>query len=301
MTEINDENKGLDKEAVEEHEKSTKVKTIEYIQIGDYRIETWYYSPFPSDYNYRECLYFCSFCLTYFQLEEELTYHIGHCKFFYPPGDEIYRDDKVSIFEVDGYKAPTYCENLCLISKLFLDHKVTDNECTSFLFYIICERSDEGCYMVGYFSKEKMSENGFNLSCIMILPPFQRNGYGKLLIDFSYLLSRTEEKLGSPETPLSDLGFSTYFAYWLRVLIEAMQICKKEVSIKRLSTVTGIHADYVESTLKLAGLLRIKNKEQYLVTDLEILNYLRENFARDFKRAEKRRLLWVPYPDESGF
>jgi hypothetical protein len=47
----NDENKGMDTRQVEEHEVSTKIKTIKYVQLGFcYKIETWYYSPFPSEY-----------------------------------------------------------------------------------------------------------------------------------------------------------------------------------------------------------------------------------------------------------
>ena len=45
------------------------------------------------------------------------------CKMRHPPGDEIYRDGSVSIFEVDGRKNKIYCQNLCLLSKMFLDHK----------------------------------------------------------------------------------------------------------------------------------------------------------------------------------
>lgn len=56
-----------------------------------------------------------------------------------PPGDEIYRDDRVSVFEVDGQKNPTYCENLCYLSKLFLDHKNLAHDTEPFLFYIGCE------------------------------------------------------------------------------------------------------------------------------------------------------------------
>lgn len=39
--------------------------------------------------------------------------------------------------------------------------------------------------MVGYFSKEQGNPDGNNLACICILPPFQRSGYGKFLIQLS--------------------------------------------------------------------------------------------------------------------
>lgn len=48
---------------------------------------------------------------------------------------------------------------------------------------------------MGYFSKEKASEEGYNLACILALPAFQRKGYGKLLISFSYELSKLEGKV----------------------------------------------------------------------------------------------------------
>jgi len=48
---------------------------------------------------------------------------------------------------------------------------------------------------VGYFSKEKKSEQGYNLACILTLPAYQRKGYGKALISMSYELSRIEKKV----------------------------------------------------------------------------------------------------------
>lgn len=44
---------------------------------------------------------------------------------------------------------------------------------------------NRGFHIVGYFSKEKESTEDYNVACILTLPPYQRKGYGKLLIEFS--------------------------------------------------------------------------------------------------------------------
>ena len=57
---------------------------------------------------------------------------------------------------------------------------------------MLCEMNndEQGSYsLAGYFSKEGSYENGNNLACIMVLPPYQRRGYGKFLISLSYFLS----------------------------------------------------------------------------------------------------------------
>lgn len=46
-----------------------------------------------------------------------------------------------------------------------------------------------------YVLQEKMSEEGYNLACILMLPCYQRKGYGKFLISFSYELSKIEGKV----------------------------------------------------------------------------------------------------------
>jgi len=95
------------------------------------------------------------------------------------------RKEKVSVWEVDGQKQKTYCQNLCLLAKCFLDTKTLYYDVEPFLFYVMTVADSEGCHSVGYFSKEKDSFLNYNVSCIMTLPPYQRQGYGRLLIDFS--------------------------------------------------------------------------------------------------------------------
>jgi GNAT superfamily N-acetyltransferase len=78
---------------------------------------------------------------------------------------------------------------------LFLDHKTLYYDTDPFLFYVMCTRDERGFHIVGYFSKEKESAEDFNVACILVLPPYQRCGYGSLLIEFSYELSKIEHKV----------------------------------------------------------------------------------------------------------
>jgi histone acetyltransferase MYST1 len=54
--------------------------------------------------------------------------------------------------------------------------------------------------------------NDFNLACIMVMPPYQRRGFGKFLISLSYELSKGRKC--TPEKPLSDMGKVGYKSYW---------------------------------------------------------------------------------------
>jgi hypothetical protein len=174
--------------------------------------------------------------LHFFKRRSQLLRHLGKCKLRHPPGDEIYRKDNISMFEVrcsccmqysrpnktpelcgqmsvlptahsaqqqpqhstiffallgyahscqhhhaaglpaaaalcnrhmteaccracwrclccvccqvDGRKEKQYCQNLCYLAKLFLDHKTLYYDVDLFLFYVLCETDARGAHIV---------------------------------------------------------------------------------------------------------------------------------------------------------
>ncbi|KAA6378886.1 MAG: putative histone acetyltransferase of the MYST family 2 [Streblomastix strix] len=348
------------------HIENTKIKFIERIEFGKHEIETWYYSPYPDEYEIVPKLFICEGCLKYMRKKKTLIQHRQKCGWFCPPGKIIYREGNIAVFEVDGAEQSLYSQNLCLLMKLFLDHKVIFYDVGQFLFYVLCEidgqwnercedelmwkdperierekeekykemekeqlkgslnaskigqinnninnnnkkdkkkemivdheqqstdndnkhnqrkkkrirdelsqlkmdldvqednnnqRIDENeqnnqtqqqqqqqqqdnesdnqtinqdippeeqfptFHIMAYFSKEKKSSDGYNLSCIATLPPYQRQGHATFLISFSYLLSINEQKIGEPERPLSDLGHRSFLSYWKGAIFDAM-------------------------------------------------------------------------------
>uniref|UniRef100_A0AAQ5WWI0 Histone acetyltransferase n=1 Tax=Amphiprion ocellaris TaxID=80972 RepID=A0AAQ5WWI0_AMPOC len=260
-------------------EGSNMIKTIVF---GRYELDTWYHSPYPEEYARLGRLYMCEFCLKYMKSQTILRRHLAKCVWKHPPGDEIYRKGNISVFEVDGKKNKIYCQNLCLLAKLFLDHKTLYYDVEPFLFYVMTEADNTGCHLVGYFSKEKNSFLNYNVSCILTMPQYMRQGYGKMLIDFSYLLSKVEEKVGSPERPLSDLGLISYRSYWKEVLLRYLNNFQgKEISIKEISQETAVNPVDIVSTLQSLQMLKYW-KGKHLVLK-------RQDLIDDWKAKETKR------------
>ncbi|KAK4133612.1 hypothetical protein BT67DRAFT_422798 [Trichocladium antarcticum] len=278
---------------------------IECIEFGGWEIDTWYAAPYPEEYSRNRVLYICEFCLKYMNSDYVAWRHKLKCPAKHPPGDEIYRHGSVSVFEVDGRKNPVYCQNLCLLAKLFLGSKTLYYDVEPFLFYVLCEYDDLGYHFVGYFSKEKRASSQNNVSCILTLPIHQRKGYGNLLIDFSYLLTRAEEKTGSPEKPLSDMGLVSYRNYWrlvmCRYLVEHFsedKSGKTGLGIKRISDDTGMTPDDVVSALEGLRCL-VRDPQTQLYAFRVDLQYCREYVgkweAKKYVQLNPKALTWTPY------
>ena len=171
----NNPNLGDSDKQVIDFEKSYKIKNVESIQFGKHFSETWYFSPLPKEFHVK-CLYICDFCLSFFINKQEYLRHSRKCEVRHPPGDEIYRDGTIAFFEVDGALQGNYCENLCYICRMYLEHKQLDYALIHFLFYILCEIKEDGFHLVGYFSKHKTAmavvpkPERQNLSCILTMP-----------------------------------------------------------------------------------------------------------------------------------
>jgi len=279
-----------------EHETLTKVKYIDRVQIGRFEIDTWYFSPYPEDYGKCPKLWICEFCLKYMRYEKTYRFHQGDCLIRQPHGKEIYRKGTLSIYEVDGKDYKLYCQNLCLLAKLFLDHKTLYFDVEPFIFYILCEVDKYGAHIVGYFSKEKESPDGNNVACILTLPPYQRKGYGKLLIAFSYELSKQEQVTGSPEKPLSDLGKLSYRSYWSWVLLEILRDFRGTLSIKDLSGMTSITQGDIISTLQSLNLVKYwKGQHVICVTPKLIEEHLKSaEYNKPRLIVDIDALKWTP-------
>lgn len=121
--------------------------------------------------------------------------------------------------------------------------------------------------VVGFFSKEKMSWDNNNLACILVFPPWQRKGLGKILMGVSYELSKREGHIGGPEKPLSELGKKGYSKFWEARIARAIIGIKNKSSltIGEIGEACWVLPEDIISTLKDMGLCTKKKANGSLV------------------------------------
>ena len=110
--------------------------------------------------------------------------------------------------------------------------------------------------MLLLLNNTRYSDMGYNLACILTFPSVQRTGYGRFLMSFSYELSKKEEKAGSPEKPLSDLGAVGYKSCWAHTILKTLRDYQGQmISIMDITRLTSILPEDIQSTLNMLGLI----------------------------------------------
>ncbi|MCJ1311880.1 hypothetical protein MMC25_005553 [Agyrium rufum] len=274
-------------------------RTISSVVFGDKLFKTWYPSLYPEELVGKdvERLHVCLLCFRYSTLPSHMYDHMQECVRVtqVPLGQEIYSHDEYSIHEIDGEEE----KNLSLFAKLFLDTKSVFFDVSSFQYYTLIHHpggpgSGRTHEVVGFFSKEKMSWDNNNLACILIFPPWQRKGLGKILMGASYEISHQEGRIGGPERPLSDLGRKGYLRFWqarvAKIILDSR--VKSTMTVEQIAEKSWMLVDDVMFALKEMGCLEIKKrgKADMLITKDAVRAWVKANNV-DIK----------PPVDEKGF
>ncbi|OAF64065.1 hypothetical protein A3Q56_08227, partial [Intoshia linei] len=254
---------------------------LSVIQFGEYEIDIHFKSSYSLECAMVKKLFICDLCLKYFGSNVLISRHVSKCCVSQPPGNIVYKHDDLVLFKVDGDRQVEYCQNLCLLAKLFLEHKTLHYDVQPFLFYVLCVLKNGAHKFVGYFSKEKFNDKMFNLSCILTLPIYQRKGYGQFLISYSYLISKMNKSPSGPEKPFSTMGEIAYHSYWKRIIvsyfIENENI--ESISIKDIMDTTGIMACDVIETLEKLSMLGYRGNNAYII---RMKKQIFDKFTHDF-------------------
>jgi histone acetyltransferase MYST1 len=81
----------MDEASLIEHEEVTKVKNIRFVTFGPYKMECWYFSPYPEEiWNTGpvDTLYVCEFTFRFFKAKGDLLRHFSKPNLQrHPPGE----------------------------------------------------------------------------------------------------------------------------------------------------------------------------------------------------------------------
>lgn len=126
-----------------------------------------------------------------------------------------------------------------------------------------------------------MSWDNNNLACILVFPPWQRKGLGKIMMGISYELSRLGGHIGGPEKPLSELGRIGYLKFWqARIANSILGLkVKTTLSVEDIAEACWMLAEDVVSTLKEMDVLgtRKKNDRTLVISKARVREWVKLN------------------------
>lgn len=192
-----------------------------------------------------------------------------------------------------------YCRNISYLARMFLQHKTLQADVEIFYFYVLYAKQPDNTYhLIGYFSKEKLlaTQQGqvpINniLSCILTMPCYQSKGYGSILIDMAYLLASRDNLIGSPEKPLSDLGYMAFHKYWKYRISEYLtEHESNQISLADIVQHTNFTAMDIQSTMRMEKMLIPRNTGDFVCY---VPREKMEEFFASVVKMEKRHAIRI--------
>lgn len=220
-----------------------EIKRTNYIYLNNEKIKIEYNHP-----SLTETIFFCNKCLNISYSLINYKQHDNICKSFY--GLLSYKgvfnnDNQIEIRQIDGLFYSSFSYSLTKLGRYFFIDKSLDSLLEYFYLFTLIVNNK----LVGYFSMDKLFQN-CNISCIVIFPPYRSYKYSYLLIDFSYKIFLLNNKVASPERPLSNGGKIVFKRYWRYIIYNLIKSNNNLLLTPSfISKSTGIIEEDVKETL----------------------------------------------------
>lgn len=271
--------------------KNKIIRNIDSIRIGDNEIDAWYFSPYPSEFCKSRHLYICEYCFKYFNSPKLFQFHCHTKNDSRPKGLEIYRKGTISIFEISSKTDRFYCQSLFLLSKLFLEDSSLSYIIDNITYLILCECDENGAHPIGFLSRPTDWDGNIIFYEIVILPPFQKQGYSQLLLSCVYEMAHRSLVIGGVGRSLTDLGKPALKRFFINKIVDLFGEYLYEITtVTDITAYTSICKNDVIDTLKDLNIFP-DDGNKLKIDDIE-------DFMQSYKKTEgdkffdKEFLMW---------
>jgi histone acetyltransferase MYST1 len=101
-------------------------------------------------------------------------------------------------------------------------------------------------------------------------------------------------KVGTPEKPLSDLGYLSFRSYWTAELVEILKNKRGPLSIRDLSKLTSIKTEDIISTLQALHLIKYYKGQHVISLTPKVLEDHEKHMSKQTRNIEAKYLHWKP-------
>jgi GNAT superfamily N-acetyltransferase len=227
----------------------SRFKNVHAITLGDrYTIPAWFFSPYPPEHA-RAHLFVCDQCCAYFGAAAHLAAHrAGACA--RPPGTELYRSGALSVFELSGVRQKVAAQCLCLLGRLYDDAILHYYDVEPLLFYALFECDGGGAHVCGFFSRDG-GDPGEAFWDLVVLPPYARRAYDRLLVSIAYSLARRARAPARPHCPIPPAYLRPLLLFWRGAVAAALEDGLAQPG--EIAAATGICEADVRRVLRAVG------------------------------------------------